>query len=278
MHESFLFSASRRVGSVATALAVIALVSLAAPGAATAQITPQALDCNSDLTIGLPPGPFAPGQTVAVTLTLVNGPSTDAGDNPVAQQFDKIDFFPSCTTTIPCVVNPALPVAFANAVSTTCAVTSPWTINLLPGGIFVEFSFLPNPPALTLPAAASALDTTTCDLVFDVTINPAAPNGSVPIEASTAGVCDVTGLDSSAVASANITVTAPPAQTPTLTATPTATSTPTPTATPTVMPGDDDDDDDVAPVDTIPTLDWRGLALLIGLLLLFGVLAQKRRT
>ena len=53
--------------------------------------------------------------------------------------------------------------------------------------------------------------------------------------------------------------------------TPTATATlgPTPTVTPTGMPA-------AAPADTIPTLDWRGFALLIGLLLLFGVVALRR--
>ena len=53
--------------------------------------------------------------------------------------------------------------------------------------------------------------------------------------------------------------------------TPTATATlgPTPTVTPTGMPA-------AAPADTIPTLDYRGIALLIGLLLLFGVVALRR--
>ena len=51
---------------------------------------------------------------------------------------------------------------------------------------------------------------------------------------------------------------------------PTATAGGSPTATPTIMPPG------AAPTDTIPTLDWRGLALLIGLLLLFGVLTLRR--
>ena len=70
-----------------------------------------------------------------------------------------------------------------------------------------------------------------------------------------------------------------PTPTPTVTPGPSPTPTmmfiATATPTPTMMPGDDDDDDQ-APVDTIPTLDWRGLALLIGLLLLFGVMALRR--
>ena len=70
-----------------------------------------------------------------------------------------------------------------------------------------------------------------------------------------------------------------PTPTPTVTATiqltPTSTATPsivlgaTPTATPTGMPA-------AAPTDAIPTLDWRGLALLMGLLLIFGLISLKR--
>ncbi len=69
--------------------------------------------------------------------------------------------------------------------------------------------------------------------------------------------------------------------TPTLTPTPTSTLNPTPTptatsmmqpvptATPTVMSG-------AAPADAIPTLDWRGFALLIGLVLFFGLISLRR--
>ncbi len=64
--------------------------------------------------------------------------------------------------------------------------------------------------------------------------------------------------------------------TPTSTSIPTSTptmmpvvSTATPTPTPTGVSG-------ISSADTIPTLDWRGLALLIGLLLLFGVMALRR--
>ena len=65
-----------------------------------------------------------------------------------------------------------------------------------------------------------------------------------------------------------------PTNTPTATATATSIPTSTPTApaataTPTGTPS-------APPTDSIPTLDWRGIALLIGLLLAFGFLSLKR--
>ena len=64
-----------------------------------------------------------------------------------------------------------------------------------------------------------------------------------------------------------------PTSTSTLNPTPTPTATsmmqPMPTATPTVMSG-------AAPTDAIPTLDWRGFALLIGLVLFSGLISLRR--
>ncbi len=106
------------------------------------------------------------------------------------------------------------------------------------------------------------------------------PNGNVTIEGLSYIWIDCENIVDNVQAPATATPTATPtsisAPTSTPTATPTMQPTSTPTATPTSMPGDDDDDDEVGPVDTIPTLDWRGLALLIGLLLLFGVLTLRR--
>lgn len=80
---------------------------------------------------------------------------------------------------------------------------------------------------------------------------------------------DVTFAAPTVTPTATLTPTPTATPTPTPTATPTMQSMLTPSATPTVMPA-------AAPTDTIPTLDWRGLALLIGLLLLFGVVALRR--
>ena len=79
-----------------------------------------------------------------------------------------------------------------------------------PGGTNNEFSFVPTPPALTLPAAASAMGTTSCALVFDLMVDPMAPAGTVDMEAVTMGVCDPTGvmLNSSATGTANLTISA----------------------------------------------------------------------
>lgn len=76
-------------------------------------------------------------------------------------------------------------------------------------------------------------------------------------------------------ATATSTPTVTPTPTPTLRATSTASPTPTPTATATTQPMGTPTAT-ATPADTIPTLDWRGLALLSGLLLLFGVIGLKR--
>ncbi len=66
--------------------------------------------------------------------------------------------------------------------------------------------------------------------------------------------------------------------TPTVTPTPTATVTSTPTSTPTgpAATATPTGTPPAPPTDSIPTLDWRGIALLIGLLLAFGLLSLKR--
>ena len=78
--------------------------------------------------------------------------------------------------------------------------------------------------------------------------------------------CSGTVYNYAAVASTPTpTVTSTPTPTPTVT----ATATPIPTATSTPMVS-------ASPADNISTLDWRGLALLIGLLLFSGMIALRR--
>jgi len=189
---------------VSTALAVVLLLASAGPVAAETNVQ-RALDCNSELAFGTLMG-IAPGATVPITVTVISGPSTDGGNLPVVQQFDKITFFPSCTTTLPCAVDPALPVSFVGLVSNTCGVMPLATP--LGGGTEIEITFPPNPPSLTLPAAATPTGTTSCDLVFDVLID-ASFVGSNDMEINTAGVCDPgmggLNLNSSAQATARIT-------------------------------------------------------------------------
>ena len=79
------------------------LVPVATP--VPAQLT-KALDCNSDIQISLG---VQTGSTVPVTLTVISGPATDAVDVPVIQTFPSITFFPSCSTTLPCVVDTGPP-------------------------------------------------------------------------------------------------------------------------------------------------------------------------
>ena len=118
-----------------------------------------------------------PGETVPVTLTLTNGPSTDAMDVPVEQQFDSILFFPSCDTTVPCIPDPMLPMTFVAPVSTDCPVAFPWVVTPLSDGV-VDFSFLPTPPGLTLPAG---MPTASCELVFHVLVDPLIDQATLPL-------------------------------------------------------------------------------------------------
>jgi hypothetical protein len=117
------------------ALAVFLLFGSAGPAVA-------ALDCNSNLTIGLPAMGISPGATFPVTLTVVNGVSTDAVDVDVAQSFQKITFWPSCVTTLPCVVDAALPLSFVGLVSTDCSVSDPWDFTSIAGGAQIECTFM----------------------------------------------------------------------------------------------------------------------------------------
>lgn len=188
------------------ALMALGLVLLPTVAGTAPQQTYRALDCNSDLDIGLPPMGIAPGATVPVTLMVTSGPSTDAANANVAQQFDTINFFPSCDNTLPCVPPAApLPITFVGFVSNTCGVMP--TATAMAGGSQIEFSFPPNPPALTLPAAPAGDATISCELVFDVLID-AGFTGTIDMEATTSGVCDPGGLmlNSSAEATATVTV------------------------------------------------------------------------
>ena len=193
-----------RVITMAVGFALLVPVATPIP----AQINTKALDCNSDIMISLG---VQTGQTVPVTLTVISGPATDAADVPVIQTFPSITFFPSCSTTLPCVVDtgPPQPVTLGALTSTTCDVAFPWTATPNPGQDEILFTFTPVAPStadLTLPAPGSPLGTTQCDLVFDVTVDATA-TGMIAMQANTDGVCDPGGLDlnSSAQATAVIT-------------------------------------------------------------------------
>lgn len=191
---------------------LIALALMLLPSMAASEETDvvKALDCNSELIINLPMD-AAPGATIPVTLEVVNGVSTDAADNNVEQLFKAITFWPSCTNTLPCVPDPALPISFVGPVSTDCAVDDPWTATPMAGGEMIEFTFSggtgPDTAALTLPAAAMPMGVSTCSLVFEVKIDDAFA-GTTAMQATTMGVCDPRGLmlNSSADATADLTV------------------------------------------------------------------------
>lgn len=192
----------------AVALIVLCLVLVPTVVTSAPQPVRKALDCNSQLIISIP-ATVMPGEMFPVTLTVVKGISTDVLDNPIAQEFKTISFFPSCTSTMPCMAPAApLPVEFAGPVSTTCPVDYPWTITPpMSPGPQLDFTFtggtsIADPNALTLPAAAG---TSQCDLVFNVMV-ASDFTGDISMEATTMGLCRDADLNSSAEATADLTV------------------------------------------------------------------------
>ena len=105
--ESVWMSAVR--STVPGSLALLTVL-LALPIEA-AEITPSetALNCNSNVEVReTGPSPSDPtGQTFMAMITVSNVESNNIGNVPQTQQFPVVTFFPSCTTTIPCV--PARP-------------------------------------------------------------------------------------------------------------------------------------------------------------------------
>lgn len=203
-------------GPLPIVAALTLLVLLLTPAAAVSAPQPvrQALDCNSDLFIDIPPTVEA-GDTFTVVLTVINGVSTDALNADVGQRFDVISFFPSCTSTMPCDEDTALPVSFVGPVITDCMVDDPWTTTAVGGvvaGTQIDFTFTggagpTTPNGLFLPAAMVAGGTSSCQLEFDVMVDPMF-TGTISMEATTDGICDPSGvmLNSSAEATANLTV------------------------------------------------------------------------
>ncbi len=162
-----------------SAVAAVELTQVKAPG-----------DCNSNLSIAFSPAMPAVGGTVAVTLTISNDPDTqDVGGMLIGQDFATVSYFPSCLSTIPCVVDPAMPASFVpGSQSTTCG---PGTMKPNDAGGQVDFNFTPA-PGFTIAPAGSPGDS--CTISFDVQIDPAAMNGAtVMSEATTAGICTIGG-------------------------------------------------------------------------------------
>ncbi|MEE8137440.1 MAG: hypothetical protein V3T81_00990 [Thermoanaerobaculia bacterium] len=132
-------------------MAAIALALAAVfPALAAAQV-----QCNSTVTLGSadPSDPMV-GETRTLQITIQNGPS--GGDS---QTFDLLQFFPACTTTLPCVDdvdgggNP--PVLFVGNESDDC-----------PGTITIDDS---NPTLWDFnPTSLVLADTASCTVDFDV--------------------------------------------------------------------------------------------------------------
>lgn len=205
-------SYSRSARTLAAAAAVVGLLAVAL----AAQPVPEKfLQCNSDINLTLTPLTAAPGATVQVMMQLVNGPSNDALNAPLPQDWSQITFFPDCASigaTMPPTCNPTSPVrlAFAgmatsNCVDTMMANTTGNPMAQMDGS--VVFSFAPN--KLRLPAAATANGTTTCTITFNTTLSPTAMGGASidTLAVSTVNDCSVPlGLNSQADGSTTLTV------------------------------------------------------------------------
>ncbi len=117
------------------------------------------------------------------------------------------------------------------------------------------------------PGPAVATDTAT--VTIDPSLLPTPPPTATSTSTETPTFTPTPTSTPTASATPTPTATTTATATATPTSTPTSTASATPTSVPTSTPA-------VPPPDTIPTLDRRGFALLIGLLLLFGVVALKR--
>lgn len=161
-------------------LAVILMFAASLQGAEVTKN--QLLDCNSALQISHALKSMAGGSAVfGVTITVTNVLSTDAANMPVDQVFDKVDYFPSCTSTLPCAKSPVGTVNYvAGSVGGTCP-----NLNVMDMGDQVLFNFVPDIP-LGPPTAM-----TSCTITFDEMMpNP----GTYTSEVTTGGVCQVPGI------------------------------------------------------------------------------------
>lgn len=210
--KSFSRSA-RTLGSVAMVVGLLGATLAAQP------VPEKALECNSDIDLDIAGSSFMPGATVNVQMRLDNGESNDAGNNPVAQQWTQITFFPDCTAIMPtnpatCSVNPMPLLVFdpGSASTPDCASTPMTMVN--PDGSVV-FTF--NPTPLVLPAGTPAgmpggpTGITSCQIDFTATIDAAAPDMTMinALAVSAQNNCVGTGLVSFADGADTLTVMAP---------------------------------------------------------------------
>lgn len=183
-----------RRGSVFCWIAVSALLLtvLALPSAVAAKglTKVKALECNSDISISFAPAMPAVGGATTVTLTMTNGLSRDLGDANVSQDFQTVNYFPACLSTIPCNPDPLLPATFlAGTESTTClpGVMTAMPISLMGvPGAQIDFDFAPAPGFQLAPSGGF------CTISFDVMIDPAAMSGAtINSQADTSGTCNI---------------------------------------------------------------------------------------
>ena len=179
---------SRWLASAALLVGLLALALAPAPASAESSKN-RANDCNGDIQID---NGMVAGAVVPVTLTVENGPSTDAMNAPVGQLFPTVSYYPNCSST----AGGCTPAAGAEVDDATFATDCPGTV--LPGvvvtdgaGERVDFT------GTMLAAAGSATGTTSCQITFDVNLTGGA--GNYVSLASTDGACDGTGLFSSSL-------------------------------------------------------------------------------
>lgn len=147
------------------------------------------LNCNSDIQISESVDAVDPAL-FHVALTIESTESNDVADSPVTQSFPTVTFFPSCSSTVPCVPAPGVDFVGGSG-SSNC----PQAFNMAAAGPNqVDFTFTPD-LELGPNAGPTPADATSCNIFFDVRVNPApAVATTFLIEATTNGVCNIPGF------------------------------------------------------------------------------------
>lgn len=174
-----------RVGLIA-----LALVLVPALGSPEPQPVRKVNECNSDVTIDLPPGVLLVDQTITFTLTVENTDARDGMDAGIAQVFDDVVFTGHCQTPvgIPCdteMMDNAF--MYQGNVGGTC----PNVMDSAMNGV-VTFDFDPDLSLMSVTPPVPP-DPVTCTITFEGSY---ARVGSFPVQATTMGVCQGGAFDS----------------------------------------------------------------------------------
>lgn len=179
----------------------LALMSVPADAAELSRLD-AALNCNSNIEVretGLDPMDPS-GLTYMAMITVTNVESNNIGNVPQTQQFPTVTFFPSCTSTIPCVPGDGSPAGSAlefvmGSASSNCPQTlDPVTM----GAGFVDFTFTPTLELAANDMPDGDMSPESCDIFFNVRVTPdPGVMSTYLMEATTTGECQNFGVPGS---------------------------------------------------------------------------------